>query len=31
VTIKTGQLVEVDGYQGTVRILAEDDAAEGDR
>jgi pyruvate,water dikinase len=30
VTIKTGQLVEVDGYQGTVRILAEGDS-EGDR
>jgi pyruvate,water dikinase len=29
VTIKTGQLVEVDGNLGTVRILSEDDAAEG--
>jgi pyruvate,water dikinase len=31
VTIKTGQLVEVDGNKGTVRILSEDDSAEGVR
>jgi pyruvate,water dikinase len=28
VTIKTGQLVEVDGNKGTVRILSEDESAE---